>query len=158
MRNHEIRKYAYNVDFYWKSLAMYGAALLLYAVLKGTIDEGTLSIALSDPIVILLGGFVLFSSIALFINFYTQRVIVIGEDFIAFRNRFRERVFRINVLQSIMLRKERRFTVNSLKVVKIYVHGKRRPLRLRPSLFENEHELLHDLTRLKKLIPHHHHS
>ena len=154
MEQNQTKKYAYNVDFYWKSLAMYGAALLLYAVLKGTIEEGTLSIALFDPIVLLLGFFVILSTIALFVNRYTKRTIIIGDDFIAFRNRFRERIFRINVIKSIVLRKERRFTMNSLKVVKIFIIGKRRPLRLRPSLFEHEQELISDLKRLKNQIFH----
>jgi len=145
-------KYCYNVDFYWKALAIYGIALLIYAALKGTIDESRFSLVLVDPIVILLGIFVIGSALALFFNRNADRTVLIGEDFISFRNRFQERIFKTNVITSIIMGNERRFKTGPLKIVKIYIKDKRRPLRLRPSLFENEQDLLTDLLRLKSII------
>lgn len=86
------------------------------------------------------------------INRNAHRTVIIGENFIAFRNRFRERIFTTDSIVSIVLGKERRFKTGALKVVKIYVKNKRRPLRLRPSLFENEQQLLADLYRLNTLL------
>lgn len=54
MNEQQSHEYSYNVDFYWKALAMYGIALLVYAALKGTIDESRFLLVLTDPIVILL--------------------------------------------------------------------------------------------------------
>jgi transposase len=152
MNEQQSHQYSYNVDFYWKALAMYGIALLVYAALKGTFDESKFSLVISDPIVILLGIFVIGSSIALLINRNAHRTVIIGDNFIAFRNRFRERIFTTDSIVSIVLGKERRFKTGALKVVKIYVKNKRRPLRLRPSLFENEQQLLADLYRLNTLV------
>jgi hypothetical protein len=154
MDMNQSHEYRYKVDFYWKSLAIYGAALLIYAIFKGSIEEKTLSIALTDPIVLLLGCFVILSGISLFINHHARRVILIEEDAIIFKNRFRERRITLSAIKSIVLIKDRRFKVNTLSAVKIKIHGKRRALRLRPSLFENEEALIADLKHLKQTIQH----
>ncbi|MFM8457246.1 MAG: hypothetical protein ACKOAK_10815 [Ignavibacteria bacterium] len=145
-------EYHYKVDFYWKSLAMYGAALLIYATFKGSIEEKTLTIAITDPIVLLLACFVALSAISLFINHHARRVIAITEDSIIFKNRFRERIVKLHDIKSIILVKDRRFKVNTLNAVKIKIHGRRRPLRLRPSLFDHEEALIADLKALKQNI------
>lgn len=144
--------YRYKVDFYWKSLAMYGAALMMYAVLKGTIEEKTLSITLTDPIVILLACFVLISSLSLIVNHHARRVILIDDDSITFQNRYRSRTFSLKDIRSIILVKDKRFRVNTLSAIKIGLHGRRRPLRLRPSLFEHEESLIQDMKHLKQKL------
>ncbi len=152
MDNKQSHTYHYSVDFYWKSLAMYAAALLTYAIFKGSIEEKTLSIALTDPIVLLLGGFVVLSAISLFINQYAQRSIVIDQNSIMFKNRLRERTVNVSEIKSITLVKDRPFRMSTLSAVKIKIQGRRRALRLRPSLFENEQSLIADLKRLKHLV------
>lgn len=144
--------YRYKVDFYWKSLAMYGAALMMYAVLKGTIEEKTLSITLTDPIVILLACFVLISSLSLIVNHHARRVILINDGSITFQNRYRSRTFTLKDIRSIILVKDKRFRVNTLSAIKIGLHGRRRPLRLRPSLFEHEESLIQDMKQLKQKL------
>lgn len=152
MESKQSHIYHYSVDFYWKSLAMYAAALLTYAIFKGSIEEKTLSIALTDPIVLLLGGFVILSGVSLFVNQYARRVIIIEDNSIIFKNRFRERKVNISEIKSITLVKDRPFRMSTLSAVKIKIQGRRRALRLRPSLFENEHSLIGDLKRLKHLV------
>lgn len=145
--------YRYKVDFYWKSLAMYGAALMIYAVLKGTIEERTLSITLTDPIVILLAFFVLLSSLSLIINHHARRVIIMENDSITFQNRYRSRTFYVHDIRSIILVKDKQFRMNTLSAIKIGVFGRRRPIRLRPSLFEHEEALIQDIRMLKQQLP-----
>jgi hypothetical protein len=152
METKQSHEYHYKVDFYWKSLAMYGAALLIYAIFKGSIEEKTLTIAITDPIVLLLACFVALSAISLFVNHHAQRVIVINQDSIIFKNRFRERVIALNEIKSIILLKDRRFKMNTLSAVKIKIQGRRRALRLRPSLFEHEEALIADLKQLKHIV------
>jgi len=152
METKQSHEYHYKVDFYWKSLAMYGAALLIYAIFKGSIEEKTLTIAITDPIVLLLACFVALSAISLFVNHHAQRVIVINPDSIIFKNRFRERVIALNEIKSIILLKDRRFKMNTLSAVKIKIQGRRRALRLRPSLFEHEEALIADLKQLKHIV------
>jgi hypothetical protein len=152
METTQSHEYHYKVDFYWKSLAMYGAALLIYAIFKGSIEEKTLTIAITDPIVLLLACFVALSAISLFVNHHAQRVIVINQDSIIFKNRFRERVIALNEIKSIILLKDRRFKMNTLSAVKIKIQGRRRALRLRPSLFEHEEALIADLKQLKHIV------
>jgi hypothetical protein len=152
METKQSHEYHYKVDFYWKSLAMYGAALLIYAIFKGSIEEKTLTIAITDPIVLLLACFVALSAISLFVNHHAQRVIVINQDSIIFKNRFRERVIALHEIKSIILLKDRRFKMNTLSAVKIKIQGRRRALRLRPSLFEHEEALIADLKQLKHIV------
>ncbi|MFM8840608.1 MAG: hypothetical protein ACKOFB_05865 [bacterium] len=152
MDNTTSHAYRYKVDFYWKSLAMYGAALMMYAVLKGTIEEKTLSITLTDPIVILLACFVLISSLSLIVNHHARRVILINDGSITFQNRYRSRTFTLKDIRSIILVKDKRFRVNTLSAIKIGLHGRRRPLRLRPSLFEHEESLIQDMKQLKQKL------
>lgn len=152
MENKQSHAYHYSVDFYWKSLAMYAAALLIYAIFKGSIEEKTLSIALTDPIVLLLGGFVVLSAISLFVNQYARRVIVIEDNAIIFKNRFRERIVNLSEIKSITLVKDRPFRMSTLSAVKIKIQGRRRALRLRPSLFEDDQSLIADLKRLKQKV------
>ena len=151
-RSHE---YHYKVDFYWKSLAIYGAALLIYATFKGSIEEKTLTIAITDPIVLLLACFVALSAISLFINHHARRVIAITDDSIMFKNRFRERIIQLKDIKSIVLVKDRRFKMNTFSAVKIRIQGRRRPLRLRPSLFDHEEALIVDLKHLKQKVQTH---
>lgn len=152
MDNTTSHAYRYKVDFYWKSLAMYGAALMMYAVLKGTIEEKTLSITLTDPIVILLACFVLISSLSLIVNHHARRVILINDGSITFQNRYRSRTFTLKDIRSIILVKDKRFRMNTLSAIKIGLHGRRRPLRLRPSLFEHEESLIQDMKQLKQKL------
>ena len=89
----------YQLDFYWQAIAVYAVALLAYILLKGTISEYTLSVVLYDPLVILLLLFIAGSAIGLLINWWAQREIIVGPDFISFKNRIRERTY---ALQDIL--------------------------------------------------------
>ncbi|GIV55730.1 MAG: hypothetical protein KatS3mg040_0498 [Candidatus Kapaibacterium sp.] len=89
----------YRLDTYWRSLAIYAVALLLYGVgrslIAGTLQsDGRIEVVLADPIFWLLSAFVLVSAVALGINVLLQRRIVVLPDGLIFATRFRQRATR----------------------------------------------------------------
>jgi hypothetical protein len=143
--------FAYRLDFYWQAIAFYASTLLLYAVLKGSIVSGTLTLALNDPIVMVFGvltiGSILFSGI----NWYMRRSVVVSDNALEFRNRFRTRIFTRHEVVSISITKRKVAREGgAYRVVKIRLANRRRLLRLRPSLYSNEVELVQRLIAFKR--------
>lgn len=138
-------------DFYWKSIAIYSIVLILYSLARGTIEKGTLTLSVSDPIVILLFIIIVFSLFGYLYNIWKNPKIIISKDSIAFKTRFRERT--IPVSQIIRIQQGREIITNlrrSLKVFRIYVTFRKKPYRIRPSSFWNETELTETLIQFKK--------
>ena len=151
--NHSVKHFTQRLDFYWQFLSVYVIALVIYAVFRGTIAEGTFSIVVKDPVVILLFIFTFVSAIGLLINLYKKRVIIIGRDFIIFKNRFREKKFSRNDLLRIAFSKEKLSKFSSvLRIIKISVANRRKTIKIRPSSFWDDKELIHSLVKLKKSL------
>lgn len=143
--------FTYRLDFYWQAIALYTLALLLYAVLKGSISAGTLTIALYDPIVLLLGAVVVGSVLVSLTNSFMRRSVSIDGYSLSFHNRFRTRTFTLADIRAMSIGKEKMVKVRGVyRVAKIRLVNRRRILRLRPSLYDNEQELVQALVRLKR--------
>jgi hypothetical protein len=150
LREHEFR---YRLDFYWQSVAMYAIALIAYALVKGSIIEGSLTLTLHDPVVIVLSLVVGISCFVSVANWFMKRTIIIGEDYIRFRNRFRTRTFSRTDIVQLSLGKQKLLKIRgSYKLARIRLVNRRRLLRIRPSLYEREQELMQALSALKRRI------
>lgn len=138
-------------DFYWKSIAIYCIVLILYSILRGTLEEGTLTLRISDPLVILLSLIIVFSIIGYLLSIWKSPKIIIGKDTITFKTRFKEVVLSTNQIKRIIIGRE---IVSNLKrpirVVKIFVTIRKKPFRIRPSSFWNDKELMEALLQFKK--------
>lgn len=141
------------LNYYWQSIAVYAVALVLYAVLKGTVQQGSLSVSVNDPLALLLLAFVIGSSIGLLFTLYIRRSVIIGHDFITFRNRHTEKKLHINDITRIRLARERKIETGAYRIVSITTTLRRRPYRLRPAGFDNEKEMITEILRLKKSLP-----
>jgi hypothetical protein len=136
--------FRYRVDFYWQSIALYAVTLILYAVVRAlwdaTIqDAGLVSVVLTDPVVVLMGSFVIWSIASLVFNSIADRSITISEDAITFSSAFHERTVTAADIERIVIGPDRRIRVRGVfMVVKIRIRGRRRPLRIRPALYTNE--------------------
>ncbi len=153
LTNQEDKEFYYRIDFYWQAIAVYAVALVLYSLLRGTIDSGQLSITLHDPFVVLLAVFVITTAIGAGISRFMNRRIIITNEGITLRNRFRERTFPKQDILRITFGKERRSREGAYRIVKVRVAGRRRLLRIRPAGFDNERALTHSLTQLKRSLP-----
>ncbi|MBI3260098.1 MAG: hypothetical protein HYZ54_11570 [Ignavibacteriae bacterium] len=146
--------FSHRIDFYWQAIAMYSIALVIYSFLRGTIAEGQLSITLKDPIVLLLGAFVVATGIGALISQYMKRKLIISDDAIIIRNRFREKIVNISQIQRIAFGREKRFERGAYRIIKIRIAGRRRLMRIRPSVYDNEPGLIAALLQLKRSIHH----
>lgn len=146
------------LDPYWKSLAAYAVTFIIYIILRATwaaeLQSGTVNIVITDPIVVLLGLFVFGAAIALAGNAIARRVIRIGADEITFASRFHEATFNKNEIVRIVQGREQRIRVRGVfRVVRVYIKGRRRPLRIRPALYDNDRRLVTSIMALKPTSP-----
>jgi hypothetical protein len=117
--------YERKLDFYWRFLSIYTISLLVYSILKGSMENWTISIVLRDPLVILLIIFIIVTLGGLLFNFYKNAKIIIGKD----------KAIRIK---------------SSSPFIKFFVTGRRTSIRIRPSSYQNEKNLIHDIQVFKK--------
>lgn len=147
------QEFSLRMDFYWQAIAVYALSLICYALVRGTFWEGSLTLTLRDPIVIVLGALVLGSCLWSLVNWFMRRSIVVGESFIRFTNRFRSRTFQQHDIELISVGRQKMLKVRgAYKLVKIRLRSRRRLLRIRPSLYDNEQELVQALIILKRRL------
>jgi len=127
--------------------------LIIVALLRGRFIEGTYSLVLNDPIVLLLAAFIIISFITVVFDFYKNLTIIVGKDFLIFKSRFVEKKYLLSDIDKITVVRERykRFP-NKMKIIKIRLKNRIRTLNIRPSSFWNEQELISSISRLKGLI------
>lgn len=150
-------RFTVRLEAYWQSIAIYAVTLIVYvigqALWNSTLQQGLVNVVLTDPIVALLGTFVLVALIAVIINTTAKRSIIISDDGITYVSRFHERTFRVQEIERIMMGGERRMRVRGVfAVIRVYIKGRRRPLRVRPGLYENDAQLVERLIGLRSRI------
>jgi hypothetical protein len=138
-------------DFYWKSIAIYSIVLIVYSLLRGTIEQGTLTMAISDPLVILLAFIIIASILGYLTSIWKSPKIIISKDSITFKTKILERKYSVSEIVKITIGKETISNMRkSLRVVRIFIAGRRKPYKIRPSSFWNENELWNSLLNFKK--------
>lgn len=143
------------LDFYWKFLSIYAIVFILYALLKGTIDDGNISIILKDPILILFAVFIIISALGLLLNWYKQRTIIIDNDSITFKSRFREKKYLDKEIIRIAfgrIKASQSRSRKSYRVIKIKAPNRRRVIKIRPMSFWDDKDLTKELMRIKKSL------
>ncbi len=138
-------------DFYWKSIAIYSVVLIIYSLLRGTIEHGTLTMAISDPLVVLLAVIILASILGYFASIWKSPKIIISKDAITFKTKILEKKYSVSEIIKITIGKETISNMKkSLRVVRIFTINRKKPYRIRPSSFWNENELWNSLLNFKK--------
>ena len=150
-------QFSVKLESYWQSIAIYAVTLIAYVIIKAmwntTLQDGIVNVVVTDPIVVLIGLFVVISIIALAIAMITKRRIIINEDSITFLSRYHERTFKAEEIDKIKMGRDRRVRVRGvMSHVKMYIKGRRRPLRIRPAVYEDEKHLVSALLSLRKNI------
>ena len=150
-------RFTVRLEAYWQSIAIYAVTLIVYvigqALWNSTLQQGLVNVVLTDPIVALLGTFVLVSLIAVVLNTVAKRSIIISDEGITYISRFHERMFRVDEIERIMMGGDRRMRVRGVfAVIRVYIKGRRRPLRVRPGLYENDALLIDRLMKLRAQV------
>lgn len=140
------RIYRAKLDFLYQSIAMYAVTIVVYLVARSLILSKAFPTLWQDPLLILLCAITIVSIIALLYNIYMRRQLQLEQDKIVFSSRARERSIRKADIQNVEFGRERiAGTDRGVRVVKIRVKTRRRPVRIRLSNFEHGKRLLHDL-------------
>ena len=149
--------YTRRLDFYWQYIAVYSIALLVYALMKGTIIEKTISFVFWDPVVLLLLVFIVSTNAALVYQYIKRKSIIINDDGFSLKTRFKQKYYHLNLIRRIAFSKElKRRTKKPARIIKIRLKNRRFPLRIRPSAFTNEKELQAEFIKLKKNLKKYH--
>ncbi len=140
----------YRLDIYWKALAIYALTFILYAIIRGTIQPTNFSITY-DPILLILFVFIILGAFAVTLHSFLRRQIVITPGEIRIQNRLRSLTLPIAEIRTIRFR-QFRLTKGGpqYRMVLIYLHHRRRPIRIRPQLYENDQQLIELLQTLKQ--------
>ena len=51
MENNKRKEFSQNIDMFWRTIAVYTVVLVVYSVLAGSWEKGTLTLKVLDPIV-----------------------------------------------------------------------------------------------------------
>ncbi len=145
------KTFSQRLDFYWQYTTVYLILLIVFGVLMGSINEGTFTMDLHHPIVILLFVFMLCTSLNLLFNWFKKKTITVGNDYIIFRTRFKESKYMKSDITKIGIGRKARYrgTAFSLRMIKIRVKNRKYFIRIRPHGYWDEKELIQYISRLK---------
>lgn len=143
-------KFKYNMSFYYQSTIIYFIAFAIYLLIRGQFVESSYTLITRDPIIYLLAFIVIVSVAALLFNLVRNRYIEFSNEGLIFSDRFGSKLIHIKEIKEVKLGKDRRFSKsNALKLVRIKIKSRIRPVIVRPSDYENENELLKRFHQLK---------
>ncbi len=145
--------FKYNMSFYYKSTIIYFIVFVLYLVIRGEFVEDSFTLVISDPVLYFLGLIVIVSIAALLYNQMLNKNIEIAGNGIAFINRFKERRFNKDQIVFIKFFRQRRSTRSKrLRIVRIKIENRLRPIMFRISDYENEDDLYNKILEMKTAI------
>lgn len=145
--------FKYNMSFYYKSTIIYFIVFVLYLVIRGEFVEDSFTLVISDPVLYFLGLIVIFSIAALLYNQLLNKHIEVTDNGIAFINRFKERRFNKNQIVFIKFFREKGSTRSKrMRIVRIKIENRLRPIMFRISDYDNEDDLYNDILEMKAVI------
>lgn len=154
MNNNNEKVFKQRLDLYWQSISSYAIIMVVYSIIKGSIEAREFSMTLQDPIVILLQIFIIITSVALLFQAVKGRTVIFGKDHIVFKSRLGEKKYNISDISSLFVSKQnfKNKIPTRNRLFKMRIKNRRRLIRIRPSSFHNDAELLESLLNLKKRI------
>lgn len=138
------------LDFYWQFIAVYAIAIIIYALIKGTIDEWKITVVVLDPVVILLCIFIIATFFGLLESKYTKHQIILNKDFVILKSRFKERKYTAKEIVKIGIGRENLRYKGVHRLIKLKVNTRSRTYRIRTQSYLNDKELLTAFINLKK--------
>lgn len=136
-----------------QSISVYSILLILYGIIMWFLQDKRLTFFSEDPVFILLLIFILGSFSVYLWKRLLSRKLVVGEDFIAFKNRFTENKFNISEIENIFLGRERPFQGReSYRVIKLKLKDKKRKIRIRPHNYWDDLQLYETIKKLSDKI------
>lgn len=145
--------FKYNMSFYYQSTIIYFVVFALYLVIRGEFVEDSFVLVVKDPILYFLALIVAFTILVLLYYLFLNKRIEISETGMAFIHRFKERRFTKDQIIRIKFLKERGTSKpKRLKIVRIKIDNRRRPIIFRVSDYDKEDDLYNKLVELKSIV------
>ena len=145
--------FKYNMSFYYQSTIIYFVVLVLYLVIRGNFVDGSFTMVVHDPILYFLGLILIVSILALLYNQLLNKQIEVTGNEIAFIDRFKERKFRKDRIIFIKFFRQKGSTqTKRLRIVRIKIEGRIRPIMFRISDYENEEDFYNKIMEMKIAI------
>jgi hypothetical protein len=137
-------------DLYYIYILTYIGFGVIYILLTGTISENTVEFVFRDPVVYILGLFLVYTLAMLIANVIRNRQIVLAPQRIVFRTRFQERsIFHDHILRIVLKHERKKLNGGTFAVVRIRTTQRRRWIRIRVSNYERERDLYQEFKKLK---------
>jgi len=145
--------FKYNMSFYYQSTIIYFVVFALYLVIRGEFVEDSFILVTKDPILYFLALIVIFSLLVLLYYLFLNKRIEISDAGIAFIDRFKERRFaKEKIIRVKFFRERRTAKPKRLKIVRIKIEDRRRPIMFRISDYDKEDDMYNRLLELKSFV------
>jgi len=145
--------FKYNMSFYYQSTIFYLASFIIYVIIRGEFVEDSFHLITKDPIIYFFGFIVLASLFSLLYNIYKNRYVSIESDKISFINRFKTKSISFNHIKRIRITQKReKFNNHALRLIRINLDNRKRPLVIRPYDYENNEQLIKVFFELKSKL------
>lgn len=148
------KEFKYKLDFYYQQALIYLVTLILYAGVKGSFIENEFTLVFSDPILYIIGFFVLVAFITLMLNKIRDRKLIVENNAIVFQHKFTRREIPFPEIEWLHIGRERAVqTAGRFQVIVFKVKSRRRLYRIRVGRYEREKELIAEMERVASHVP-----
>jgi hypothetical protein len=155
MDEHHDKVFKYKLDFYYLSALIYLITLVAYGGIRGSFIEKEFTYVMNDPIIYVIVFFVLMSLVTLVLNVLRKRRLIVHDNAVIFKSRFRERRIDVSNIEWMHIGRERFVqTSGRFHIVVFKLKGRRRLIRVRVGRYEKEKELMSEMYRLGQYVPH----
>jgi|GEM_PF-2551146 len=147
----KIMEFGQRLDYYWQYNLIYFVILLVYTSIRGLMSDNFVIFITHDSLIMLFVIIISFSLLNLILKKYRNTSVILGEDFIIFKNRFRQKEYKLEDIEEIRFYKEKIFkTREVLGLFKIKIKNKKRIIRLRATSYWDDKALHKKLVLLKR--------
>jgi len=148
------RVFRYKLDFYYQQALLYLVTLLLYGGVRGTITFERMPSLETDPLLYIIGLFVVISFVVLMLNKARDRKLIVTGDRIVFHHKFNEREILFTDIEWFHIGRERSVqTAGRSQMVVFKIKNRRRLFRIRIGRYEREKELIMEMHRIAARVP-----
>ncbi|MDR0927812.1 MAG: hypothetical protein LBO69_08620 [Ignavibacteria bacterium] len=145
--------FSQRVDFYGQALAAYVVVLVVFFIFKGSVIEGSITVRLFSPIIILMLTIIVLTTIMLIIATIKRKRITIDDDSITFHSRYYNKTYKFDQIKHIHINKSPTKVVkHSAHFVKLKIKGKKKSILVRTASFNNDNELLDRFIEMRKQL------
>ncbi len=146
--------FRYKLDFYYQQALIYLGTLVLYAGIRGSFVEDQFSFVFNDPIVYIIIVFFFVALVALFLNIWRGRRLIIEPERIVFHTRRRERSIAIDDIEWMHIGRERLVqTAGRFQQITIKLKLRPLPIRIRVGRYERDRELVAEMEKIAARVP-----